>query len=150
MRIITLRLEPGSQLKQRNRYSCKYPIRTGSTVVVQCKDGGPCMPHITGDYLKNEVMNGNKNQTENKNKLSELTDKFNNLNNNEQRNKIEMERKDIEPNMIHPGENMHTQQNEDPKQSTTNKLVDKQDSRSKCKSKRPHHDKIRTDQQKTG
>ena len=41
------------------------------------------------------MMKGNKQQTENK--LNELIVKFNKINNNKHINKIEMDRKDIEP-----------------------------------------------------
>ena len=47
-----------------------------------------------------------------------------------------MERKDTGPKVIQPAENMNTQCNERPPQSTASKAMDKRDTTSKCKSKK--------------
>ena len=46
-------------------------------------------PICVEDYLRNEIMKGNKRQTDNK--QNKLIDKFNKRHNNEQINKMEME-----------------------------------------------------------
>ena len=77
-------------------------------------------PISTEDYLRNKLMKVNKQQTDNK--VNELTDKFTKIHNNEQINKMEMERKYTEPNVKQPAENIDTECNEKP-QSMTNKTM---------------------------
>ena len=80
---------------------------------------------FTEEYLRNEAMKGNKQQTENK--LNKLTDKIAKIHNSEQISKMEMERTDAEPKVIQQAGNMNTEQNERPPQSNTNKTVDKRE-----------------------
>ena len=56
--------------------------------------------------LRNKVWKSNKEQTDDK--LNELIDRFAKIHNNEQLNKIEMERKDTKPKVLQPAENMDT------------------------------------------
>ena len=64
-------------------------------------------------------MKSNKEQTDNK--LNDHREKFNKIHNNEQINK--MDRKDTEPKLIQPVENMNREHFERPPQSTANKSM---------------------------
>ena len=55
-------------------------------------------PISTEDYLRNEVMKGIKQQTDNK--VNKLTEKFGKIHSDAQLNRMEMERKDTEPKVI--------------------------------------------------
>ena len=78
-------------------------------------------------------MKDNKQQTVNR--LNELKDKYTN---NEKVNKMEMERKDTELKVILPAENMETEHNKRPPQSTARKAMDR----------REHHKQIHKQENK--
>ena len=77
------------------------------------------------DYPWNEVLKGNKKQTNNR--QNKLIDKFAKIHNNEIVDKMELERKDTEPKMIQPAENVDTEHVERPPQPTANQAMDKKE-----------------------
>ena len=82
-------------------------------------------PISAEDYFRNETVKGNKQQTDIK--LNKPRDILVKAHNDVQINKMEMKRKDTEPKVIQPGENMDAECNEVPQQFTSNKAIDKRD-----------------------
>ena len=124
-------------------------MKTGH-IRIRTKQHVTSIPISAEDYLRDEVLKDNEQQTDNK--LNELTDKLTKTCNDEQTNKMEKERKDTEPKMIQSAENMGMEHNERPPQFTANKAIKQWtevNSMIKWKAREHCHDEIRTDQEKT-
>ena len=93
-------------------------MKTGC-IKIRAKQHTRVTPISPEDHLRNKVRKGNKQKADNK--LNELTDRYAKIHNDQQLNKMEMERKMTEPKVIQPTENMDTECHERPTQSTANK-----------------------------
>ena len=93
---------------------------------------------IQGVILFYKIMKGNKEQTDDK--LNELIDILVKIHNDEQVNKMEIERKNTEPKVIQLAKNMNTEHNERHQQSTANKVIGQ---------RKLHNNEIGINQQKT-
>ena len=82
-------------------------------------------PISTEDYFRNEVMKGNKQQTDDR--ISQFRGRFAKIHNDKQLNKTEMERKETEPKVIQLTESIGTECNETLPHSTRNKALSKKE-----------------------
>ena len=83
------------------------------------------MATSTEDYLRHMIMKGNKQQTDRK--LNELIHTLGEIHNDEKINKMGMERKETEPQVIQLEENKGVRHNERPPQSSASKAIDKRE-----------------------